>query len=70
MPRRLFHPPRYSIASASETDHVVGNQRSQLCDGRNVHHQGDVSLDLLPADVELDVKKQDEGFLRVAPSKM
>jgi hypothetical protein len=41
MERLLFHPPRYSIASAGETDHVVGNQRSKLCDRRNVHHQGE-----------------------------
>jgi hypothetical protein len=70
MGRLLFHPPHYSIASAGETDHVVGNQRSELCDRRNVHHQGDIAPDLLPADIELDVKKQDEGFPRLALSKM
>jgi hypothetical protein len=64
MERLLFHARPYSIASVGETHHVVGNQRSELCDRRNVHHQSDIAPDPLPADIELDVKKQDERVPR------
>ena len=39
----LFHAPRYSIASAGETQHEIGNQGSELCDRWNDHHQGDIA---------------------------
>jgi len=61
MGRLLFHPPHYSIASAGETDHVVGNQRSELCDRRNgVGADGLVILSPEGADGEIQIVAQRE----------
>ena len=53
---------RDSAPGSRDVSDEVGEERSQLVHRRNIHQQGDVALNLLLADLELDVEKQDERF--------